>query len=94
MPSKTKFQTYRLGLGLEAQKSLNEYFTLYASAGVAKQFGKIKNSYAKANFTAHGTYTYLDGGVRFDLTNYQKELFDFFTFKPRIYLKIGYRMEI
>jgi len=91
LPSKTKFQTYRLGLGLEAQKSLNDYFTLYASAGVAKQFGKIKNSYAKANFTAHGTYTYLDCGVRFDLTNYQKELFDVFTFKPRLYLKAGYR---
>ena len=89
--SKTEFETYRLGIGLEGQKSLNDFFTIYASTGIAKQFGKIKNGYAKADFNAHGTYTYLDAGLRFDFTNYKKDLFDIYTISPRLYLKAGYR---
>ena len=88
--SKTEFTTYKVGVGIYAQKSLTDLISTYGSAIYAYQKASVKNSYAKSDFSVNGNYLELNAGLKFQPLKEDYDL-GIITFSPRLYAKIGWR---
>jgi len=90
MQSKTKLSTFKIGPSFVAMKSLGKYVSVYVSGTYAYQTGSIKNGYAKADFSATGTYKELDIGLKFQPISEDYDL-GLITLSPRLYATLGYK---
>ena len=88
--SGTRILTFRVGPSIEGKRFINDYISLYGSAGVAYQDGRIKNGYAHLDSDVDGWFGALDAGIRFDATHYDKKIFGI-AISPRLYAALGYR---
>jgi len=88
--SKTKLSTFKVGPSFAAMKSLGNYASMYLSGTYAYQTGSIKNTYAKADFSATGTYKELDIGLKFQPISEDYKL-GIITLSPRLYATLGYK---
>ena len=84
--SQTDIVTYKIGVGLYAQKSLNDFISIYGNSVYAYQRANVENSYAKADFDVNGNYFEVGAGLRVDLV---KANIGFLS--PRAYGTIGWK---
>lgn len=89
--SKTELMTYKVGPTLTWQTPLigKELF-LTGSASYTYQTGYIKNHYAHADFSVHGTYQSYDIGLKFIPFNHEFE-WGWLTLSSKFYATLGYR---
>ncbi len=88
--SKTEFTTYKVGVGVFAQKSLNNFISLYGSAIYAYQTGDIENDYIKLDSTIDGAYLELNAGLKFQAIKADYDV-GIVSINPRLYGTIGWR---
>jgi opacity protein-like surface antigen len=84
--SETDITTYKVGIGIYAQKSLAPFLSLYSNAIYAYQTGNIKNNYANLDFDSNGKYYEVSAGLKF-----QALKADLGLISPSLYGTLGWR---
>ena len=84
--SQTDFLTYKIGVGLYAQKSINDMISIYGNTVYAYQRANIENDYANADFDVDGTYFEAGAGIKFHVIKTDTSLLS-----PRLYGTIGWK---
>ena len=84
--SKTEFLTYKIGVGVYAQKSLNDMVSIYGNSAYAYQRANITNDYIKADFDVDGSYFEAGAGLKFHVIKADAGILS-----PRLYGTIGWK---
>jgi len=84
--SQTDLLTYKIGMGVYAQKSLNDMVSIYGNSAYAYQRANIENDYAKADFDVDGSYFEVGAGLKFHVIKADAGILS-----PRLYGTIGWK---
>jgi len=84
--SKTEFLTYKIGVGVYAQKSLNDMVSIYGNSAYAYQRANITNDYIKADFDVDGSYFEVGAGLKFHVIKADAGILS-----PRLYGTVGWK---